>query len=73
MRRLSLAAVLAVGCSMWLGAQEDASEDGGSTDGRIVTLIAIDGAIGPATADFLTRGIATAAANNAALVVIEMD
>ena len=73
LRRVSLAAVLAVGCSMWLGAQEDASEDGGSTGGRIVTLIAIDGAIGPATADFLTRGIAAAAANNAALVVIEMD
>ncbi|MCZ6497596.1 MAG: nodulation protein NfeD, partial [Gammaproteobacteria bacterium] len=73
MRRVLLTVLLALGCTMWLGAQEDASEGAGSTGGRSVTLIAIDGAIGPATADFLARGIATAAENNAALVVIEMD
>lgn len=73
MRRALLTVLLALGCTMWLGAQEDASEGAGSTGGRSVTLIAIDGAIGPATADFLARGIATAAENNAALVVIEMD
>jgi membrane-bound serine protease (ClpP class) len=72
-RRVFLVAVLALGCTMWLRAQEDVSADAQSTAGRTVTLIALRGAIGPATSDFLTRGIAAAEASNAALVVVEMD
>ncbi len=73
LRRLLLAAVLALGCTMWLQAQEEVSEDAPPTVGQTVTLIALNGAIGPATSDYLVRGIATAEASNAALVVIEMD
>jgi len=73
LRRSALAAILALGCSVWLSAQENASDEAPSSNAGTVTLIALRGAIGPATADFLTRGIATAEENGATLVVIEMD
>jgi membrane-bound serine protease (ClpP class) len=73
LRRMLLVVLLALGCTMWLRAQEQASESVQPTDARTVTLVALRGAIGPATADFLSRGIAAAEASNAALVVIEMD
>ena len=38
-----------------------------------VYVLRIDGAIGPATGDYIEDGIAEAIAANAALVVIEMD
>jgi membrane-bound serine protease (ClpP class) len=71
--RSALAAVLALGCSVWLNAQEDAADEAPSSNVGIIKLIALRGAIGPATADFLTRGIATAEDSGATLVVIEMD
>lgn len=40
--------------------------------GQVVTL-RVDGAIGPATSDFITSGFAIAAERNADLIVIEMD
>ena len=40
--------------------------------GGVVTL-QVDGPIGPATSDFITRGFAIAAERNAGLIVIEMD
>ena len=57
---------------------EDEDEDGPSgaepsTGGGTVTLLQIQGAIGPATADFITRGIETAEESNATLIVLEMD
>ncbi|MDH3508437.1 MAG: nodulation protein NfeD [Gammaproteobacteria bacterium] len=67
LRRTALTAVLALGCAVWLGAQETEPSSG------VATLLAIKGAIGPATADFIVRGIEEAGERDAALVVIEMD
>ena len=53
LRRSALAAVLALGCSVWLNAQEDAADEAPSSNVGIIKLIALRGAIGPATADFL--------------------
>ena len=60
------------------GAESDEDEDessdaGSSTGGGTVTLLQIQGAIGPATADFITRGIELAEESNATLIVLEMD
>ena len=52
---------------------EDESSDGESPGGGTVTLLQIQGAIGPATADFITRSIETAEESNATLIVLEMD
>jgi membrane-bound serine protease (ClpP class) len=63
-----LAAGLALGG--WLSAQEPQAPGEAS---RSVRLLAIDGAIGPATSHYIERGIARAAEDGSALVVIEMD
>lgn len=60
------------------GAESDEDEDESSdaessTAGGTVTLLQIQGAIGPATADFITRGIEMAEESNATLIVLEMD
>ncbi len=55
---------------------EDADEDSeneSSPGSGTVTLLQLQGAIGPATADFITRGIEAAEDANATLMVLEMD
>ncbi|MCZ6498951.1 MAG: nodulation protein NfeD [Gammaproteobacteria bacterium] len=42
-------------------------------ENKVVHLLTIDGAIGPATSDYLTGGIADAAHQDAALVIIRMN
>lgn len=51
--------------AVWLGAQE--------TPRREVVVLGVQDAIGPATSDFIRKGIAHAEDRNAALVVLEMD
>ena len=53
--------------------EDESSGAGSSTGGGTVTLLQIQGAIGPATADFITRGIEMAEESNATLFVLEMD
>ena len=62
---------------MWLQAQETTPDEISAPvetqTGGIVTILQLQGAIGPATADFIVRGVETAEENGSALMVIEMD
>jgi len=55
------------------GQEPEAPEAAPPATERTVFLLDVDGAIGPATRDFLSRSLETAAERDAALVVIRMD
>ncbi len=65
-RRMLFAALAAFGFAALLAAQQPSAE-------RLVVVLHIDGLIGPATADFIHRGIEKAHRRGARLVVLQMD
>ncbi len=67
-RRLLLLCLLIGGISL-LGVS---LANNGAGD-RSIVVLRIDGAIGPASADFFSRGLKTAIAGNAGLLVVELD
>jgi membrane-bound serine protease (ClpP class) len=68
LRQASIGLLLTAGLGLWVGAvgQPESS-------GKLVALLQVQDAIGPATSDFIRKGIAHAAEQNAILVVLEMD
>jgi len=76
-RKATAFALLALLVLLWargVGGQDpEAPEAAPPATDRTVFLLDVDGAIGPATRDFLTRSLETAAERDAALVVIRMD
>ena len=66
-RQISGFVLLTLGCA-WLAAQEEAPNPG-----REVTLLTVQDAIGPATSDYIIKGIAHAEERGSELVVIELD
>ena len=60
----------------WLGAQEvptGTPEMNTQANEGPVTLLAIEGPIGPATSDFITRSVEQAQEIGAVMIIIEMD
>lgn len=73
MLRVVLSAlVCGTGLSLLLAAPQAAEEDGDGSAGRAVVL-EVDGAIGPATNDFIVRGIEDAEESGAKLVIVRLN
>jgi membrane-bound serine protease (ClpP class) len=68
LRHVSVGLLLTAGLSLWLAAAGQPE-----STSRLVTVLQVQDAIGPATSDFIRKGIAHARDQNAMLVILEMD
>ncbi len=70
LRRLLACCLLLAGALLWLAGPAPAQQ--AEAQGKVLTL-RVDGVIGPASADFIARGLKRAAEGALMLVVIELD
>lgn len=66
-------AALGMACVLWLFGGGAWAGSAPPSTGRFATLIALDGVVGPASADYLVRGLAGAARDGASVVVLRID